>query len=157
MNNIFKVSILVIILLTLTACNKQSSAEQIIDRSLNSNTDTKTAAKEVYDKIEVYYFHRTQRCVSCLAIGEKINKTMMEYYSTEIGNNKIDYREINIDSTENKEIAKKFQASASSLYLNAIKGENEKIENVTEVWQLKNDEEKFKSFLKQKIDSLLGK
>jgi len=125
----------------------------------NSEENEKKEIKDVnkiYDKLEVYYFHRTGRCSSCLAIGGYVNKTIIEYFSEEIKSEKIYYQEINIDLQKNKDLASKFQASGSSLFINAIDGENENIENIMEIWNLKNDENKFKSFLRNKINILLG-
>lgn len=128
---------------------------------MQSGNESKTApeissAGRIAGKLEVYYFYRTQRCYSCLTIGEYVGKTMYEYYSKQIEQGKIDYREINIDLAKNKELARKFQASGSSLFINAIQGEKDNIKNITEVWRLTGNETQFKNFLKQRIDTLLG-
>ena len=151
-------NVLIVLLLffvfVLTGCNKQTTA-------MPSGNEGKTAPKtssagRIADKLEVYYFYRTQRCYSCLTIGEYVGKTISEYYSEQIKQGKIDYQEINIDLAKNKELARKFQAGGSSLFINAIQGEKDNIENVMEVWRLTGDEARFKNFLKQKIDTLLG-
>jgi len=155
MKNLTSIVFTLFLLFILTGCteNRLVDNKNISYKDKNQTTDI----KQVADKLEVYYFYRTQRCVSCLIIGEYVNKTMVEYYSEEIINGRIDYQEINIDLPENKDLARKFQASGSALFINAIQGEKESINNVLEVWSLKNDENKFKSFLKQEINVLLGK
>jgi len=153
-----KFTLLVLVLflaLVLSACHKIDASPNVSASSDDQNQIE--ANQQTADKLEVYYFHGTKRCVSCLTIGEYINKTMMEYFSEEIADGRIDYMEVNIDFPENKDLARKFQASGSSLFINAIRGEDDDIQNVLEVWSLKSDENKFKSFLKQKIDNLLAK
>ena len=68
----------------------------------------------------------------------------------------IDYREINVDLPENKEVARKFQASGSSLFINRIKDGQETIEQDTNIWRFLSDEAGFKSYLADKIKSYLG-
>lgn len=136
--------------LTPTAGGQNNESKQEINNSVNN-------AKVSADKLEVYYFHRTARCKTCMAIGEYTAKTMMESFSEEVSNGKIDYREINIDLPENKEVAQKYQASGSSLFINQIKDGQDKIEQDTKVWSLTGDEFKFKAYLSEKINSYLGK
>lgn len=140
--------------IALTGCDNGTSAKQA---GYVEGGQTAVDASRPADSLEVYYFHRTGRCVSCVAMGEYVNKTMLEFYSDEMQNGKIDYREINIDLPENKDLARKFQASGSSLFINAVHGEEGDIQNVSEIWTWKSNEEVFKSNLKQKIDKLLGR
>lgn len=58
---------------------------------------------------------------------------------------------------ENKELAQKFQASGSALYLNAIKDGVDNIEQDIKVWSLVGNTAKFKDYLEGRINSLLGK
>ena len=145
----FMISIL-LLLVFLTGCKAVVNKEPILAGN------EKQIATQGVDKLEVYYFYRTQRCASCLIIGEYVNKTMSEYFLKQIESGKIDYQEVNIDLPENKELARKFEASGSSLFINAITGETENIENVMEVWRLSGNEAAFKNFLRQKINNLLG-
>ena len=148
--------VILILLFILTACNKNTNVSQSISTNSKDNQLVATISQAA-DKLEVYYFHRTQRCISCMRIGDYTNKTILEYFSEEMGNGKIDYKEINIDLPENKELARKFEATGSSLFINSINGEDENIQNIIEVWNWKSNEEVFKNNLKQKIDQLLGK
>ena len=113
--------------------------------------------KQSADKVEVFLFHTTRRCATCIAIGQLAGETVNEYFQPELRDGKIEFREINIDLPENKELAQKFQASGSSLFINVISnGENNITEDVN-VWRLTQNEVQFKSYLKDKINNLLGK
>lgn len=155
MKNLRFFILILFLLFVLTACNKNKIESQ--ENYIVTNENKALNINQAADRLEIYYFHRTQRCISCLTIGEYVNKIMLGYFFNEVANGKIDYQEINIDLPENRDLARKFQATGSSLFINTIRGEKEDIQNVPEVWNLKNDEEKFKIFLEQKIDKLLGK
>lgn len=130
----------------------------------NTNSASETAnetqtqsIKNYADKIEVYYFHRTQRCYSCNTLGQYVKETIEQKFSEETKNNIIDFREINVDLPENKDVAIKFQASGSSLFVNAIKNGQDNISQDTNVWRLLNNKSQFKNYLANKINSFLGK
>ncbi len=159
----------ILLLIIATGCSNQ--ANETSDQSNSKTQPAKTAnasqsrtnndypmssAETVADKLEVYYFHATARCYSCKTIGQYVKETMEQKYAEQIKNGKIDFREINIDLPENKEIAKKYQASGSSLFINRIKDGQDNIEPDMNVWKLLSDEVKFKGYLENKINSYLG-
>jgi len=88
----------------------QSQNNQIAE---NQSKEEKQSA----EKIQVFVFHATQRCYSCIAIGKLAGETVNEYFQPELRDGKIEFREINVDLPENKELAYKFQASGSSLFI----------------------------------------
>jgi len=128
--------------------------------SFNSRAETAEAgqtSKQSADKVQVYLFHATQRCTTCIAIGKLAGETIAEYFQPETRDGKIEFKEINIDLPENKELAKKFQASGSALYINAIKDGQDNISEDINVWRLTTNEVQFKGYLKDKLNNLLGK
>ena len=139
---------------TTTAEEEVGDQSKVVDSSSNHPV---SGAEIAADKLEVYYFHTTARCYSCKAIGRYIKETMEQKYSQEIQNGLIDFKEINIDLPENKEVAGKYQASGSSLYINQIKNGQDNIEQDTNVWRFVVDEVKFKDYLENKINVYLGR
>jgi len=109
------------------------------------------------EKIQVFVFHATQRCYSCITIGKFAGETVNEYFQSELRDGKMEFREINIDLPENKELARKFQAGGSSLYVNAIIDGQDNIAEDVAVWRLVNNEIQFKNYLKNKLNNLFGK
>jgi len=142
------------IFLTLTGC---SSDQKITN--FNEDGASKTASvKEIRaDKVQVFTFYATQRCTTCIAIGKLSSEVVEEYYQPELRDGKIEVREINIDLPENKELAEKFQVGGSSLKINAIYDGQDHITEDTVVWRLTSSPTQFKTYLKNKIDTLLGK
>lgn len=159
--------LLFIFVIALSGCGQQiptgENTKNISDKAkatdLNSQTSSNypmSYAQPLADKLEVYYFHRTARCYSCKTIGQYVRETMEEKYSQQIKDGLIDFRELNVELLENKEIAKKYQASGSSLFINQIIDDKDNIEQDTNVWRLLGNKTKFKSYLENKIDSYLG-
>ncbi len=107
------------------------------------------------DKIEVFVFHNTQRCISCINLGKYAKETIETKFLTEFNNGKIIFKEINLDLPENKALGEKFQASGSSLYINGIKDNKDNISYESKLWMLVTDKQKFMDYLETRIRSLL--
>ena len=116
-----------------------------------------SAAKVSADKIEVVHFHATQQCWSCLTVGEYALKTIKEKFPEEYKNGKIFFRDINGELPENKDMVMKYQARGSSLFVNAIAGGKDNIEEDVNVWRLVSNEIQFINYFQNKLNNLLGK
>lgn len=140
-------------------------ATALVYMSLNTNKSsseqkntTKTAEvqnSQPAEKIQVFLFHATQRCSSCIAIGKYAKETVEQKFPEELKSGKIEFREINIDLPENKELATKFKAAGSSLFINPIIDGKDNIKEDTQVWRLVSNEQGFISYLSDKIKTLL--
>jgi hypothetical protein len=136
-------SVFVIIIL-LSACNKQSKK------------DTNASLDASISKIEVLDFHSTHRCMTCNAIEKNTKYTLDTYFSEELKADKITFQVVNVDEKENEKIAEKFEASGTSLILNVIKKGKETQINLTDfAFMNGNDQEVFSKELKDKIDTEL--
>ena len=68
-------------------------------------------------KVEVYYFHATMRCPTCLAIEEQTKKTLNDNFAGELKDGTIQMKVLNLEEKENKELTEKFEIGWSSLIL----------------------------------------
>lgn len=121
----------------------------------NSKTAEEIQGKKSADKIQVFLFHATRRCITCINIGKYAQKTVEQKFSEELKSGKIEFREVNIDLPENKELATKFKASGSALFINPIIDGKDNIGEDTQVWRLASNEQSFISYLSDKINALL--
>lgn len=143
-------SIITILVAYVTVVNSQSKTVDN-ERSGLAKIDINASA----DKLEVYYFHRTQRCSICLSIGRYTKEVIEQKFTDEIKNGRIDFREINIDLPENAEVVTRFQASGQSLYINSIKDGQDNINQDINIWRLVRSESQFKEYLENQINNLL--
>lgn len=105
--------LMLLFVLNAIACNNPQSNN-------NSSSDDSTKI----ENIEVYYFHGTRRCVTCIAVGEVSSELVKSKYED---NENVKFIEINIDEPGNEELVEKFQVSGSGLYV--FNGKD--IENIT--------------------------
>jgi thioredoxin-related protein len=147
------IPLLILSVFIFAGCSSNNNESKLSGGSEVKASETKLKA----DKVQVFTFHATQRCATCIAIGKLSGEVVEEYYQPELRDGKIEVREINIDLPENKELAAKFQASGSALKINAIYDGQDNISEDTAVWRLTSNPVQYKSYLKNKIDALLGK
>ena len=107
------------------------------------------------DKIIIANFHATQRCASCTALGRLSEKTVTEQFTNEIASGKMEFKSINVDLPENEEMMNLYQASGSSLYINAIKDGKDNIVKNMKVWQYLSDDQAFVNYLETQLKTLL--
>jgi hypothetical protein len=131
--------------------NKQNAISKKKDDTVLAQEDSKKSA----EKVQVFLFHATKRCPTCIAIGKYAKETVEQKFPAELLSGKIEFREINIDLPENKELANKFKATGSALFLNAIIDGKDNMKQDVQVWRLTSNEQNFISYLSDEIKKLL--
>jgi hypothetical protein len=114
-------------------------------------------AKSNKTHINIYYFHRTDRCSTCLSIEENTNYTLENYFAGELKDGTITFRSINFEGSSDKEIIEKYEADGPSLFLTKVKKGRETTKNLTD-FALENSlysAEKFNKGLRDNINKLL--
>jgi ABC-type glycerol-3-phosphate transport system substrate-binding protein len=145
----------------LSGCGNSNA--QVNNTNDNSNSISQSRdlpmskASQAAEKIEVVHFHATQQCWSCKTVGEFALKTIKEKFPEEYKNGTIVFKDINGELPENRDLVIKYQASGSSLFINAITNGQDKIEEDVTVWRLINNESQFVNYFENKLKTLLGK
>lgn len=135
--------------------NNQPSTAQVLNNLISENQNS--MEKQPAEKIEVVHFHGTHQCWSCITVGEYALKTIKEKFPEEYENGTIEFKDINGELSENKEMVIKYQARGSSLFVNAIKNGQDDIGEDVEVWRLVTNETQYINYFENKLKTLLGK
>lgn len=111
------------------------------------------AAKE---KLSVYYFHATNRCPTCISIEDNTKKVLETYFKKEVDAGTIKLYVMSCDDEKNKALVDKYGAYGSTLVLQGNTGKAVKDDVTNFAFQYsKNNPDKFKSGLKEKIEKLI--
>lgn len=106
--------------------------------------------------LEVYHFHATQQCVSCIAVGDLAEKTLNTYFKDELDSGKIKFAHINGELPENRDLVLKYGSTGSSIWIGTyLDGQFHKEEN-TRVWYKINNEQDFMTYFKSEIEKRLS-
>lgn len=134
--------IAVLLFLPFVACNSQSTIKQA---EVSDNQS---------DKIEAYYFHFTNRCVTCNTIEAKAKENLETLYPEQVRQGLITFRSVNIEESVNKPLADKLGVSGQALLL--VKGDK-KINLTNEGFLYAvGKPEKFREIINVNVDGLLA-
>ena len=106
------------------------------------------------EKVEVYYFHYSRRCVTCTSVENETKAALEQYFSEELKNESVIFITINLDEPESETIAEKLEISGQTLLIVA----GEKRENLTTnaFMNAKSNPEKLRGIIKSTIDPFIS-
>jgi hypothetical protein len=109
---------------------------------------------DTVDRVDVIYFHRPQRCTKCLCFEERISYVIATYFQNELDNGKLTFRILDLGDPDNEQIALKYAAVGSQLFINTIIDGEEHIKDIQEIWSwdCTSDEKNFDARVKNVIE-----
>jgi hypothetical protein len=122
--------------------------------SCNAQTEKKqTLSSASGNDVEVYYFHRTARCVTCKTVEAEARKNIETLYPGEVKKGKISFTSLNLEEATGKTIGDRLGVNSQTLLI--VKGD-QKI-NITNEGFLYavGKPDKFKEIIKEKVDPLM--
>jgi hypothetical protein len=132
------VSVLAIVVGSI-ACSNQGNKKEVT-QAINTSD------------VNVYYFHFTRRCATCLAVEENARKAVEELYPNEVKTGEYSFTSLNLDEASTKEIADKFGVGGQSLIV--VCGVK-KIDITSAAWMSAHDPDKMQVEIKSGIDKVL--
>lgn len=104
-------------------------------------------------KVEVYYFHFTRRCGTCVAIEEETQKALSQYFPEELKTGIIVFKSINIDESNSKALVEKYKIGGQALIV--ISGSKRADLTQQSFMYAQSNPDKFKQIVKSTIDPFL--
>ncbi|MFA5819402.1 MAG: nitrophenyl compound nitroreductase subunit ArsF family protein [Bacteroidales bacterium] len=122
------------------SCNAQAEKKQTVSGTSGNN-------------IEVYYFHRTVRCVTCKTVEAEARKNIEMLYADQVKTGKISFTALNLEEATGKAVGAKLGVSGQTLLI--VKGD-QKI-NITNEGFLYavSKPDKFREIIKEKVNPLM--
>ena len=100
------------------------------------------------DRVIAYYFHRTQRCPTCLRIEELTHEIVHAQFGAETSSGKLELRIVNIEDAGNEHFETDFNLVSQSIVLVSMKdGRPMKWENLDKIWELIGTEPDFNTYV----------
>jgi hypothetical protein len=108
-------------------------------------------------RVDVVYFHRPQRCPSCLCFEERVRYVVDTYFQNELNKGNMTFSVYNIGDSQNDDIVKKYSAVSSQLFINTVKDGTENIKDIQDIWSwnCRTDKPGFDQKVKNVIDQSL--
>ena len=121
--------------------------------SCNAQTNKKADAKNtVAAKVEVYYFHFTRRCNTCVSVEENAKLAVESLYADKVKTGEYSFKGLNLDDASSKAIAEKLGVGGQTLLI--VYG-NKKIDITDKGFMNAHDLEKMKEEIKKAVEQAL--
>ncbi len=140
--------------LFITGCNINASSGNVTGNAVR-DLEAKERIISI-DKLEIYHFHGTNQCYSCVTVGDYAEATVNTHFQEELEKGIIVFDHINGELPENKELVTKYGATGSSLWLGTYEGEDFSAEQNTKVWYKIKDKTAYMDYLKKVIEQKLA-
>jgi hypothetical protein len=105
------------------------------------------------DKVEVYYFHFSRRCVTCIAVENKTQEAISALYPEEYSKGLITFSSVNLEDEKNKPLAERAKVTGQALVI--ISGDFKKDLTAEGFMYANNNFEKFKAEIQKTVDPLV--
>jgi len=144
MKKVIWISIIVVALVAFLAFRPDSKAKAIVV------TDAGLTAT---DKVEVYYFHFSRRCVTCIAVENKTQEAVVALYPEAYRKGKITFASVNLEDEKSKPLAEKAKVTGQALVI--LSGDFRKDLTAVGFMYANNNFDKFKAEIQKTIDPLI--
>ncbi len=109
------------------------------------------------DKLEIYHFHGTHQCYSCITVGAYAEETVNTYFADELKSGRIVFGHINGELPENQGLVAKYGVTSASLWLGTYAKDGKfSAEQNTNVWYKIGNKEEYMKYLKGVIEQKLA-
>lgn len=125
-----------------------------------SQSNTNSSIIELQNKsnnitVEIYHFHGTHQCYSCIKVGELAEKTVNTYFKNELESGKIVFAHINGELLENQALVNKYGVTGSSIWIGTyVNGKFSKEQNIN-VWYKIDNEADYLAYFKGILEKRL--
>lgn len=109
------------------------------------------------DRVDVVYFHRPRRCVTCLCFEERLRHVVKTYFQDEVDSGKLTLEVLSLGDKENAATVNKYGAFGPQLFINTVRDGADHIRNIEEIWSwsCRSDKEGFDQAVKNLIEQSL--
>lgn len=131
-------------------------SEKIPPKQKTQIPSSPPATKAESAKVIAYYFHGNFRCTTCRTIEQYSHDAIHTYFVKELENEKLEFRPVNVEEPENRHFVQDYQLFSKALVLSLVTdGKEIKWKNLTDVWKLVRDKDKFFQYVKDEVESFL--
>ena len=114
------------------------------------------ADSKATERVVIYQFHRRFRCEACYSLENAIKETLDTHFSTQLANDKLVYKVIDLDAVDGKKYEKRYDFFYNTVIIAMMNGDEDlKFKNIEEVWQITEDKGKLIEFVRTELEEYL--
>jgi hypothetical protein len=104
------------------------------------------------DRVVVMYFHRTQRCPTCLRMGSYSEEAVVKGFAKQIKDGKVEFHYVDFQDEKNAKLTNGYKVGGPTLIVAQVVGNKVKeYKNLTEIWAKNGDKDVFLKYVRDNI------
>jgi len=117
---------------------------------------TARAADPPADRVVAMYFHRTQRCPTCLKMGSYSEEAVKEGFAKQVEEGSIEFHYIDFQDKKNAALAKGYKVSGPALIVATVKGNKvQEYKDLKEIWAKVREKPEFIEYVRGGVENYL--
>lgn len=132
---------------------------------LGSFPDTAAPASSAFDessrakhRVVVYYFHRTMRCATCLAIEAYAQTEIEDAFLEPLLDGELEWHAVNLDEPQNRYFEADYELNTNALVVVETRGgQPMRWKNLERIWDLVRDEQAYKHYVQEQVGEFLDR
>ena len=115
-------------------------------------TEKKAEVKKPADRVVVMYFHRTQRCPTCLRMGSYSEEAVVKGFPKQIKNGTVEFHYVDFQNKKNAALAKGYKITGPSLtVVKVVKNKAVATNDLKDIWTKNRDKEVFLKYVRDNV------
>ena len=107
-------------------------------------------------QVLVTYFHTTFRCPTCIQLEKYSRETVERDFAKEIGENRVAFRSVNVEESENEHYVKEYNLYTKSLVVSLTRnGQEIRWKNLPDIWKHVRNRERFEQYVREEVQAFL--
>jgi len=113
---------------------------------------TARAADPPTDRVIVMYFHRTQRCPTCLKMGSYSEEAVVKGFAQQIEDGTVEFHYVDFQDKKNAALTKGYKIGGPSLIVARVaKNKVLEVNDLKEIWTKNRDKEVFLKYVRDNV------
>jgi hypothetical protein len=110
------------------------------------------------DRVVAMYFHRTQRCPTCLKMGSYTEEAIKAGFAKQLKDRAVEFHYIDFQNKKNAAYAKAYKVTGPALIVaNVVDSKVTEFKNLKDIWTNVRDKKAFIKYVQDHIKAYRGK
>ena len=119
---------------------------------------TTSAADRPADRVVVMYFHRTQRCPTCLKMGTYSEEAVKKGFAKQLKEGSVELHYVDFQNKKNTALTKGYKISGPALVVAKVtKNKVEEFKDLKDIWTKVREKPEFLKYIRENVEAYLEK
>ncbi len=119
---------------------------------------TALAADRPADRVVAIYFHRTQRCPTCLKMGRYSEEAVKKGFAKQVREGSVEFHYVDFQDKKNAALTKGYKISGPALIVvKVVENKAKEYTNLEDIWTKVPEKPEFLKYVRENVEAYLKK